>query len=73
MRTMGKPSARGAKIKADQMRCDKCNERKAQHREFLAGVERNLCCRCYVEEGNPPADWHPECMTTYRAKADAKV
>lgn len=25
------------------------------------------CCECYVREGNPPADWHPLCMSVYAA------
>ncbi len=27
--------------------------------------EQNLCCRCYVQKGHPPADWHRECMRAY--------
>ena len=26
---------------------------------------RELCCECYVNENNPPADWHIVCMETY--------
>lgn len=25
------------------------------------------CCACYVKAGNPPADWHHACMTTFAA------
>ncbi len=28
-------------------------------------ITRYLCCRCYVAEGHPPADWHPSCMVMY--------
>lgn len=41
--------------------CDRCKRRQITH-----VVDNNcFCCRCYVELGNPPADWHPTCMTTY--------
>ena len=30
------------------------------------GDDTGMCCRCYVLDGHPPADWHIECMTTYR-------
>ena len=26
------------------------------------------CCKCHVEAGNPPADWHSRCMEAYNAK-----
>lgn len=43
------------------MTCEKC-ENDSNH---TIGDGR-LCCKCYVEEGNPPADWHNGCMITYR-------
>ena len=27
--------------------------------------DKRLCCACYVEAGNPPADWHIGCMRAY--------
>lgn len=30
--------------------------------------KRYLCCNCYVEEGNAPADWHIYCMIAYNKK-----
>jgi hypothetical protein len=27
-----------------------------------------LCCRCYIDDGNPPADWHPECVAAFEAR-----
>jgi hypothetical protein len=27
----------------------------------------DLCCICYVEAGNPPADWHRVCRLTHEA------
>lgn len=42
--------------------CDVCNERPSNH-----GVgDRRLCCKCYIEEGNAPADWHTGCMKYYK-------
>jgi hypothetical protein len=43
--------------------CDKCHRHQAMHSEG----NRKLCCGCYIEEGNPPADWHSECMQAYRS------
>lgn len=40
--------------------CTKCGNHPASH-----FGSRCLCCRCYVGEGNPPADWHPVCMQAY--------
>jgi hypothetical protein len=40
--------------------CDNCGEHQAMHHG-----EKDLCCKCYVEAGNPPADWHRVCMETY--------
>lgn len=28
----------------------------------------SMCCRCYVLAGNPPADWHSECMQIAESK-----
>jgi hypothetical protein len=28
--------------------------------------DRRLCCKCYVNEGNPPADWHTGCMEQHK-------
>ena len=27
-----------------------------------------VCCRCYVEAGYPPSDWHEDCMKAYEDK-----
>jgi hypothetical protein len=48
--------------------CTKCNKRKANHsicKYWETPEYHHLCCKCYVEEGNVPADWHPLCMETY--------
>jgi len=49
------------------MKCLTCGKNEACHRLSTIDsnkklVQRNLCCTCYVMEGNPPADWHKECM-----------
>ena len=42
--------------------CTKCGLHIAQHVVIKHSDTRYLCCQCYVTEGNPPADWHAECM-----------
>ncbi len=27
---------------------------------------RLQCCFCYVRAGNPPSDWHPDCMKHFK-------
>jgi hypothetical protein len=49
--------------------CDICGINKPSHTICLFSEEdRRLCCKCYVEEGHPPADWHDGCMATYRSR-----
>ena len=51
--------------------CVKCGK-PASH-DFGGGMGKySMCCVCYVKAGNPPADWHPECMLTYKAIAKAE-
>ncbi len=45
-------------------KCDKCDSPKPLH----SVGDKRICCRCYVVDGNPPADWHPVCMDEYRKK-----
>lgn len=48
--------------------CDRGDGRPSQHR---IGLDGYLCCECFVKDGNAPADWHTNCMRTYRElKAD---
>ena len=47
--------------------CVKCGKR-ASHVQL---PERFLCCKCHVEEGNPPADWHLDCMRTFQHRVQA--
>jgi len=47
--------------------CTECNQNEAMHWVSKSGIERNLCCSCHVKEGNPPANWHPDCMSAYLA------
>jgi hypothetical protein len=32
---------------------------------------RLVRCACYVQEGNPPADWHPGCIRAYAIQEKA--
>lgn len=41
--------------------CDKCGKTISSH---TVG-DRRLCCKCYVGEDNPPAEWHRGCMEAY--------
>lgn len=43
--------------------CDRCGAQ-ARH---LRGAAR-LCCRCYVEDGGAPSDWHDDCLKAYAEK-----
>jgi protein-arginine kinase activator protein McsA len=53
------------------MLCDKCKKKEESHKlsRVIDGkwVERKLCCGCYIEEGNSPADWHEDCHVAYDA------
>ena len=52
--------------------CDRCGKNYANH--ILFGDSKiYLCCRCYVLDGNPPADWHNECMETYNKLISKEV
>ncbi len=43
--------------------CDICNVRKSMHQVWTRQTgQREFCCKCYVEDGGSPADWHPDCM-----------
>jgi hypothetical protein len=37
----------------------------AMHVFYEKGIRVCQCCKCYVNGGNAPADWHPECMKAY--------
>ena len=48
--------------------CDNCKKRPAMHtigRWWKTPQDEYLCCICYVRKGNPPADWHLECVKMY--------
>jgi hypothetical protein len=48
--------------------------RAATHTYFQAGEHHFLCCKCYIAGGNPPADWHVECMQEFNLRtAPTKV
>ena len=42
-----------------QKKCTKCGINEPKH---SIGDKRNLCCKCYVEEGFAPASWHSGCL-----------
>ena len=46
--------------------CSACNNKYAKHTVYSnKHGDEFFCCECYVKHGNPPADWHKECMETY--------
>lgn len=42
--------------------CYNCAKDWASHTVTNGGHTEYFCCACYVAAGNPPADWHPDCM-----------
>ena len=42
--------------------CTECGESFAMHIMYKNGVREAKCCVCYIKEGAPHAEWHPECM-----------
>ena len=60
----------------DGQQCTKCNKREANHsihKWWETPKDEYLCCKCYVEQGSAPADWHPLCMETYsKLKVESK-
>jgi len=52
--------------------CDKCKERPAMHKISCKEGWKHLCCKCHIEEGGIPADWHTGCMYFWR-KNDEKI
>jgi hypothetical protein len=45
--------------------CKICQGTKNVLHSECRGEETNYyCCKCYVEAGNAPADWHRDCMET---------
>lgn len=54
-------------------KCTKCGERPSNHRihrHWITPPDQYLCCKCYVEGGSIPADWHPLCMKTAKKMKD---
>lgn len=43
-------------------RCSNCGVGEPKHR---FGVGSELCCRCHVQAGHAPANWHSGCMEAY--------
>ena len=52
--------------------CQLCGSKKnVLHQIWPPNEEKPswYCCKCYVDGGNPPANWHPECMRTYKNRS----
>ena len=52
----------------DGQKCTNCNSAEAKHsthKWWETPQDQYLCCKCHVEQGGAPADWHPVCMETY--------
>lgn len=47
--------------------CTSCCARLAMHECYVDGKNLSICCYCYVAAGNPPADWHTDCMTASKS------
>jgi len=47
--------------------CERC-KLFAHHVTTIGDDKYVQCCSCYIADGNPPADWHSECMEMYEAK-----
>lgn len=52
--------------------CKLCGN-SANHTTFKDGKAVRLCCKCYVQAGNPPADWHLGCMREYGKEKETVV
>jgi len=59
-------------LKGDKKIKDKCACGViSSHTIYEKDIKKRLCCKCYVQAGNPPADWHDGCM--HEAKASAAI
>ncbi len=43
------------------------------HEIWTKGAFAPLCCSCYVQAGNPPADWHDDCLISYKKYLEEKT
>lgn len=48
--------------------CSQCSEGVVTH---TIG-DKGYCCKCYVVNGNPPADWHTLCIETYNKQTNTQ-
>jgi len=49
--------------------CTKCGERPANHEVYKWWEEpekQDLCCKCHINDGGDPADWHLDCMREHK-------
>ena len=56
---------KGGRFNMNYLLCDSCAMNEAKHITWSSDEEFHQCCGCYIIEGNPPVDWHPDCMKTY--------
>jgi hypothetical protein len=42
----------------------------ATHDDTRNGIRRLRCCQCYVQDGNPPFDLHPDCVKAAKDMKD---
>ena len=49
--------------------CSLCEKRQASHSSAAGRITLDLCCECWIDQGNPPADWHLKCMAAWKRRA----
>ena len=50
--------------------CDKCKKEDAHHFSYSANGNTQLCCKCHIDEGGIPADWHAGCMKYHKVREE---
>jgi len=48
--------------------CTRCGMRVALHRVMKPPTVELICCQCYINDGNPPVDFHEDCVAAFEAK-----
>lgn len=52
--------------------CEKCKEREALHMQADGDESSQFCCQCHVAAGNPPSDYHEECVKAAKGQSTAE-
>lgn len=52
--------------------CTDCKQLPAMHTIYLNNENQHICCKCFVNKGNAPSDWHSLCMMTYNLNKGKK-